>query len=184
MFSVKRIRTSLGDACTVLPTLGSARWRNACASSRADSTRRIRKKPMTIRLIYFLRRAAGPDYAGIYGAGGLSLRAAIQRTFERKLHQRNHPIKWRMQMQVLHLRLEVDQAVLQCEPPLQHVGMALNVDRTCAGQLVYRDSACAGAGGNCDAHQPCESDRLQEAQLSRQIAEAFAEENPGRPGTE
>src|SRR5213595_918983 len=51
MFSVNRIRTSLGDAGTVQPTLGSASLRKACASTRAVPVKIIRNK---LTIMFFI----------------------------------------------------------------------------------------------------------------------------------
>ena len=44
-----------------------------------------------------------PDDARVYRASRLSLFSAVQRSFQCKLHQRDQPIKWRAQSDVLHL---------------------------------------------------------------------------------
>jgi len=64
IFSVNKTRTSLGDACIVLPTAGSARSRKACASSRVEPAITIRKRPRTTGFIFSHQKADGPGCAG------------------------------------------------------------------------------------------------------------------------
>src|SRR4029077_16839167 len=84
----------------------------------------------------------GPDDPGVYCASRLSLCAAVQWTFERKLHQRNQPIEWRVQVHILHLRLQVDHAVLEGKAPLQHVGMTFDLNGAFASLHIRGDTAC------------------------------------------
>src|SRR5207248_8648260 len=62
----------------------------------------------------------------LYGTGlrkhsssGLSLLAAVKRSFKRKLDQRNEPVKWRRQSDVLHLLLQKNKTVFHREAPFQ-----------------------------------------------------------------
>src|SRR5947207_2817664 len=64
----------------------------------------------------------------LYGTGlrkhsssGLSLLAAVKRSFKRKFDQRNEPVKWRTQSDVLHLLLQKNKTVFHREAPFQHV---------------------------------------------------------------
>lgn len=107
-----------------------------------------------------------PNDPGIYRADCLSLRATVQRTFKCELDQRNQSIKWRVQVHVLYLRLQVDHAVLQCESPLQHVWVPLDLNVAVAGLGIHGDTSCGRAGGNCDAKLSCKGERLEEAQLT------------------
>ena len=125
-----------------------------------------------------------PDNARIDRAGRLSTRAAVQRSFERELHQRNQPITRRRQVHVLHLRLQIDHAVLQRKTPLQHVRMSLDLNLAFAGPIIDRHTARARARGNLDAGQPRDGERFQEPQHIGQIAKALTEKNPRCPGTE
>src|SRR5205823_9726817 len=82
------------------------------------------------------------------------------------------------------LRLQIDHAVLERKTQLQHVRMSFDLNLVFAGPVIDREAARARACGDRDAELPCEGERLQETQLSRQIAKAFAEKNPRRPRAE
>src|SRR5205823_8739186 len=69
-----------------------------------------------------------PRRDDLYGTGlrkhsssGLSLLAAVKRSFKRKFDQRNEPVKWRTQSDVLHLLLQKNKTVFHREAPFQHV---------------------------------------------------------------
>ncbi len=63
----------------------------------------------------------------------LALHGSVE--FEMRIHQRDQPLQAHV-VRVLHLRLQVDQAVFQCEAPLKHVWMTLDLDITFAGTSI------------------------------------------------
>src|SRR5207244_11714499 len=111
-----------------------------------------------------LEISSRPDDARINRAGGLPLGAAVQRSFQCELHQRNQSIDRRWQMHVLHLRLQINHAVLQRKTQLQDIRMPLNLNFTFAGSLIHRDTARARARWNLNASYAAEGERLQKPQ--------------------
>ena len=61
MFSVNRIRTSLGDVWTVLPTRGSASLRKACASSSRRTSQNNQKQTDDRAFHLFPPKSGRPD---------------------------------------------------------------------------------------------------------------------------
>src|SRR5438034_9282221 len=74
--------------------------------------------------LYVLAR---PNHTGINRAGSLTALSAIQRRVEGKFYERDEPVEGSAQTGVLHLFLQVDERVFQCEAVLQHVWLALNL---------------------------------------------------------
>ena len=122
-----------------------------------------------------------PDDSGIDRARGFSTGAAVKRSFERHFHERNHAIERGVQMQILHLRLEIRNAVLKRESPLQNIRVPFHLQLPRPGHVIEWNAACARAGWNGDTGQTREGQRFQVAHRLRQIAKAFAEKNPRRP---
>src|SRR4030095_13172773 len=94
------------------------------------------------------------------------------------------PIDRYWQMHVLHLRLQINHAVLQRKTPLQHIGMPLDLNLAFARLVIDRDTARARARWNAHTCYARESERLEEPQGVGQIPEAFTKKNRRRPGAE
>src|SRR5262250_761403 len=73
-----------------------------------------------------LRVTARPDEPWIDRARRAA-GAAIQARRKRDLHDRDHAVEGLLEAHVLHERLQIDEAVLEREAPLQEVGMPLDV---------------------------------------------------------
>src|SRR5215470_17168683 len=73
-----------------------------------------------------LRVTTRPDEPRIDGARRAA-GAAIQPRRKRNLHDRDQAVERLLEAHVLHERLQIDEAVLEREAPLQEVGMPLDV---------------------------------------------------------
>src|SRR5262245_38543351 len=92
-----------------------------------------------------LHIAARPDHARVDRAGGGP--ASVQRFLHGDLDERNQPVERFREAHVLHERLQVQQAVLDREPDVQHVGVL----RRRLGSGVV-DGSRARARGHGDSH--------------------------------
>ena len=54
-------------------------------------------------------------------------------------------------MHVLHLRLQINHAVLERKTPLEDIRMSLDVNVAFTGFIIHRETARAGAAWNRDA---------------------------------
>src|SRR5580658_2411331 len=73
---------------------------------------------------------ARPDEAGLHGPRGVAALAAVERRGEREFHQRNKMIEGRADADVLHMVLEVFEAVFDGEAVVEivRVGIAVALD--------------------------------------------------------
>ena len=90
------------------------------------------------RIYAKLEMLPGPKDPGIDRPGRLSTLSPVQRSFESELDQWNQAIEGRVPVHVLHLRLEVLDAVFQRKTPFQDVRIPLDVDFRYAGHFADR----------------------------------------------
>src|SRR5436190_9385815 len=121
------------------------------------------------RLCTNLKIFSGPDDAWIDCASRSTARTPVQRSFQCELHERNQPIDRFWQMQILHLRRQINQAVLQRKTPFQYVGMSLYLNLASAGLVIDCDTARAHTCWNLHTCYARESEWLEEPQGVRQI---------------
>src|SRR5262249_5259493 len=121
---------------------------------------------------------ARPDDSRVDRSRGAA-RAAIEPGRQGDLDHRDHAVERLAQPHVFHERLQVDEAVLEREAPLEEVRMLID-----APLAVLVDARAAGARRDADSELAGDREWPQELRIFRQVAEALAEENRRREGAE
>src|SRR5215470_3825084 len=114
------------------------------------------------RLCSELKVLTRPKHARIDRPGRLSTCVTVQGCFESELDQWNQAIEGRVPVHVLHLRLEVRDAVFERKTPFDYIRMPLDLDFSCPGDFVDRHASRACACRNRDTSLSSQGERLQE----------------------
>ena len=122
-----------------------------------------------------------PDEPGVHRARRSPVAAAVQAGLHRRLDDENHAVQRPGQSQVLHVGLEVKQAVLDCDGPRR--GSSDCEVSSVRPVSVFKRVSMTGSAGSLQA-SPVTANGLSRLALTGAIAEAFSEKERGRYGRE